>query len=506
MQNRAIFRAISVLISLGGTNKVSGIGIFHGTLHFRIRCFCSEGDFDNCITSCSFFDIDAPHDFMNYALIEISIVLILLVANGIFAMTEIAIVSSRKGLLQSMAEKGNKGAARALKLADSPNRFLSTVQIGITLVGIVAGALGSGNVAANLAEFISVIPVIGEYAKPISLVIVIGILTYLSLVIGELVPKRLAMKYPEGIASAMSGPMAALSTVASPVVNVLSWSTGAFLKFFRVRETDDNGISREELTVLVRQGMTTGTINHIESRMFEGVIGFEKLVAYDIMIPRPKILWIEKNAKHQDVWPSIMSSTQSVFPVYQGRRENLVGVVSIKDIYGQLAQQNSVDFGSIMKPPLLVPETQKANLLLEAFRKSGQRAALVLDEFGSVMGMVTLIDLMETVVGDVPSVEEQMAMPVRERADGSWLIDGLFEIEKLPERLEGFVLPAGGGDEFQTVSGWLVKELGRIPVEADRVTAGEWTFEVIDMDSIRVDKVMAVRNENMKGSGEPSDA
>jgi putative hemolysin len=436
---------------------------------------------------------------MNSALLEISIVLVLLLANGIFAMTEIAIVSSRKGLLQSMAEKGNSGASRALKLADSPNRFLSTVQIGITLVGIVAGALGSGTVASKLAEFLGVLPLIGEYARPASLVIVIGILTYLSLVIGELVPKRLAMKYPEAIASAMSGPMAALSNVASPVVSLLSWSTGALLKFFRVRETDDSGISREELTVLVRQGMTTGSINRMESRMMEGVIGFEKLVAYDIMIPRPKIIWIEKDAKHEEVWPVIMCSTQGVFPVYQSRRENLVGVVSIKDIYGQLAAQKTVDFASIMKAPLLVPETQKASVLLETFRKTGQRAALVLDEFGSVMGMVTLIDLMETIVGDVPSMEEQMAMPVRQREDGSWLIDGLFEIEKLPERLEGFVLPEGGGDEFQTVSGWLVKELERIPVEADRVSAGEWTFEVIDMDSIRVDKVLAVRNASPSG-------
>ncbi|MCF7667453.1 MAG: hemolysin family protein [Akkermansiaceae bacterium] len=433
---------------------------------------------------------------MNSALLEISIVLVLLLANGVFAMTEIAIVSSRKGLLQSMSEKGDSGAARALKLADSPNRFLSTVQIGITLVGIVAGALGSGTVASKLAEFLGVIPLIGEYAKPISLVLVIGVLTYLSLVIGELVPKRLAMKYPEAIASAMSGPMAALSNVASPVVSLLSWSTGVLLKFFRVRETEDSGISREELTVMVRQGMTTGSINRMESKMIEGVIGFEKLVAYDIMIPRPKIVWIEKDAKHEEVWPTIMRSTQGVFPVYQGRRENLVGMVSIKDIYGQLAAQKTVNFASIMKAPLLVPETQKASVLLETFRKTGQRAALVLDEFGSVMGMVTLIDLMETIVGDVPSMEEQMAMPVRQREDGSWLIDGLFEIEKLPERLEGFVLPEGGGDEFQTVSGWLVKELGRIPVEADRVSAGEWTFEVIDMDSIRVDKVLAVRNKS----------
>lgn len=430
---------------------------------------------------------------MNSVVLEISLVLILLVANGVFAMTEIAIVSSRKGLLQTMADKGNKGAARALALSDNPNRFLSTVQIGITLVGIVAGALGSGTVATSLAAILQPLPFIGDYAKPISLTIVISILTYLSLVIGELVPKRLAMKFPERIASGMSGPMAWISWAASPVVTLLSSSTGGLLKLFGVRETEENAMSREELTVLVRQGMTTGSINASESRMMQGVIGFEKLVAYDIMIPRSKIVWIEQDAKHDDAWPTIMHSTQSVFPVYQGRRENLVGAVSIKDIYGQLAARETISFSTIMHPPLLVPETQRASLLLESFRKSGQRAAFVLDEFGSVMGMVTLIDLMETIVGDVPSMEEQLTMPVKQRDDGSWLIDGLFEIEKLPERLEGFILPEGGGDAFQTISGWFMHELGRVPKETDRITAGEWSFEVMDMDSTRVDKVLATR-------------
>ncbi len=430
---------------------------------------------------------------MNSAIFEISLILFLLAANGVFAMTEIAIVSSRKGLLQALAEKGGKGAARALALADNPNRFLSTVQIGITLVGIVAGALGSGTVATRLAEIIAVVPLIGEHAKPISLAIVISAITYLSLVVGELVPKRLAMKFPERIASGMSAPMAGLSWLASPVVSLLSWSTGSLLKLFGVRETEEIGMSREELTVLVRQGMTTGSINPAESRMMQGVIGFNKLVAYDIMIPRSKITWIEQGAKHEEVWPLVMHSTQTVFPVYHGRRENLVGAVSIKDIYGQLAAGETASLPTIMQAPLLVPETQKASVLLETFRSSGQRAAFVLDEFGSVIGMVTLIDLMETIVGDVPSREEQLTMPVRRREDGSWLIDGLFEIEKLPERLEGFILPEGGGDAFQTVSGWLMHELGRVPAETDRISSGDWTFEVIDMDRTRVDKVLAIR-------------
>lgn len=429
---------------------------------------------------------------MNSAILEISIILILLVANGVFAMTEIAIVSSRKALLQSMADKGNKGAGKALVLSESPNRFLSTVQIGITLVGIVAGALGSGSVADRLAELITPIPFIGHYAGSLSLLIVISILTYLSLVIGELVPKRLAMKFPEAIASGMAGPMAAISTISSPAVSVLSWSTGAILKLFGIRDGDEEGMSREELTVLVRQGVITGSINRSESRMMEGVIGFEKLVTYDLMIPRTRIVWIEQNADHMKVWPEVMASTQGVFPIYDDRRDNLIGVVSIKDIYGSLAAGEAIDFKKIMQPPLFVPEMQKASVLLETFRASGQRAAFVLDEFGSVMGMVTLIDLMETIIGDVPSREEQLASPILQRTDGSWLIDGLFEIEKLSEYLPNFSLPQGGGDEYQTLSGWFMKELSRMPAELDRISSGGWTFEVIDMDGTRVDKILAV--------------
>lgn len=430
---------------------------------------------------------------MNSVILEISIVFILLLANGLCAMTEIAIVSSRKGLLRTMADNGNSGSKQALALSESPNRFLSTVQIGITLVGIVAGAMGSGNIANRLAEIIAPLPLIGEYAKPVALGIVITILTYLSLVVGELVPKRLAMKFPETIASAMARPMAMLSTIAAPAVSLLSWSTGGLLRIFGIREEKECPVSREEIGVLVREGMVTGSINRAESRMMQGVIGFEKLVTYDIMIPRPRIVWIEQNADHQKVWQSIVHSTQEVFPIYQDRRENLLGVVSVKDIYAALATGKAVNFGEIMQEPLLVPETQPARVLLESFRKTGQRAAFVLDEFGSVMGMVTLIDLMETIVGDVPSREEQLAMLIKQRSDGSWLIDGLFEIEKLPEYLQTFEVPEGGGDEYQTVFGWLVKELGRFPRETDKIKAGIWTFEVVDMDGIRVDKVLATR-------------
>jgi len=427
---------------------------------------------------------------MTSALFEIALIFVLLLCNGLFAMTEIAIVSSRRAVLMARANEGNKGAAKALELAESPNRFLSTVQIGITLVGIFAGAYGGASLAARLA---GVLPFLGEAAGEVSFAIVIVILTYLSLVIGELAPKRLAMQYPEAIASAMAGPMSGLSRFASPFVTLLSWSTSNLLRLFGVKESEESTLSRDELTVLIREGMVAGGVQRAESRMMEGVLGFEKLDVYDIMIPRPKMIWIERDEKHADVWPRIVKSTHGVFPVYQEQRDNLVGVISVKDCYAQLAAGIEVRFQNLMQPPLLVPEVQKASLLLEEFRRTGHHAAFVADEFGGVIGMVTLIDLMEAIVGDVPSKEERLTMPIKQRKDGSWLIDGLFEIEKLEPFLKGFQIPEGAGDEYQTLAGWFSQRLARVPTETDMIEESGWRFEIVDMDGNRVDKVLAMR-------------
>lgn len=442
---------------------------------------------------------------MNNVIIEISIVAILLVFNGVFAMAEIAIVSSRKGILRELAEKGNRGAARALELAESPGRFLSTVQIGITLVGIVAGALGGGAASGRLAELLE--PMLGQWAPQVALGLVITIITYFSLVVGELVPKTLAMKFPEQIAAAMSGPMSKLSTATSPVVGLLSCSTSGILRLFGIRESGESPMSREDFTVLVRQGIIAGSINRSESRMMEGVIGFGKLTAYDIMIPRSRIVWLPLAADAEQVRAAVMASAQSVFPIYKGRRDEVVGAVSLKDVYENTASGKHAPLAEIMSPPLFVPESQRADALLETFRSTGARTALVLDEFGGVAGMVTLIDLVETIIGEVPSHEEIAAAPIRPHGDGEWLIDGLYEIEKLPDKLEGFKIPEGGGDVYQTLAGWFFHVSDRLPAEGDQVSAAGWTFEIIDMDGPRVDKVLAARmkghagKENLAGAG-----
>ena len=433
---------------------------------------------------------------MNSVIVELLLILLLLFANGLFAMTEIAIVSSRRGILQAMADKGSRGAVKALELADNPNRFLSTVQIGITLVGILAGAFGGVRLVNMLSPQVARLEWSHPYAEEVSFVIVIGAITFFSLVLGELVPKRLALRFPEPIAAAMAGFMLWISRMTSPVVWVLSSTTAGLLRLVGLRDAGEEApMSRDEFAVLVREGLVNGTTHDTESRMIEGVFGFGALDVYDIMIPRPKMVWIEVNSPHLEVWPLIVKSTQDVFPVYEGHRDNLVGAVSVKEIYANLAAGADISFRHLMQTPLFVPEMQKASELLETFRTSGQRAAFVLDEFGGVSGMVTLIDLMESIVGDVPSKQEQLAMGIRWRADGSCLIDGFFEIEKLERQLPGFVPPDGAGDEFQTVAGWFLTRLSRVPEEGAMIKYSGWVFEIVDMDSNRVDKVLASPEE-----------
>ncbi len=428
---------------------------------------------------------------MSSVLFEIVLIFVLLLANGVFAMTEIAIVSSRRGKLQAMAEGGNKGAAKALELADTPERFLSTVQIGITLIGILASIFGGARIADKLAVTMEGIPWLGQFADNTAFIIVIGALTYFSLVIGELVPKRLAMQYPESIASVMARPMAFISRITAVFVYFLSGSTTFILRLLGLGSATAEGMSKDEFRVLIREGVIAGTIEQGESTMMEGVLAFEKLDVYDLMIPRPKVVWIDVDSKHEETWPVIVRSSQSFFPVYQKDRDNLVGVISIKDCYAQLAAGVPISFRHLMRPPLLVPEVQKASATLETFRATGDHVAFVVDEFGGVIGMVTLIDLMESIVGDVPSVEERRTLSIQQRTDGSWLVDGLFEIEKLGRHLSGFAHPVEAGDEYQTVAGFFGAKLARVPVEGDIIRDSGWIFEIVDMDGIRVDKVIA---------------
>jgi putative hemolysin len=430
---------------------------------------------------------------MSSVLFEIALIAVLLLLSGVFAMAEIAIIFSRKGVLQARAEAGNAGAAKALELAESPDRFLSTVQVVITLVAILVGAMSACSLVGQLSEVLLRFPALQFLAVNLSWLLVIGLITFFTLVIGELVPKRLATRFPEDIACAMAQPMDSLAKIVALPVGILSWTTTAILRAFGIRETEESRISREEFNVMIREGMVAGGMEHAETQMMEGVLGFEKLDAYDIMIPRPKMVWIERDESHEEVWPRIVKSIQSFFPVYQGEKDNIVGVVSVKDCYAQLAAGIEVRFQNLMQTPLFVPETQKASKLLEEFRRTGNHAGFVVNEYGDVTGMVTLIDLMEAIVGDVPSKEERLSLPFKRRTDGSWLIDGLVDLTKLSVHLDDFVPPESDNDENQTLAGWFSHQLSRLPTEGDAIPLSGWTFEIVDMDGIRVDKVLATR-------------
>lgn len=432
-------------------------------------------------------------------LTEILVILLLLLVNGMFAMTEIAVVSARKVRLRQLAGRGDARAKVALELAESPNRFLSTVQIGITLVGICAGAFGGATIAEQIAAALQAFPALAAYGEAIGLTLVVLGITYLSVVIGELVPKRVGLGNPEGIALAVAKPMQALSVLAGPVVKFLGASTDALLRGMGIKPAQQAVVSEDEVKGLMQEGLRAGAFQKIESEMVESVLALDRLQVREIMTPRPKIIWLNRDDPHETVWHKIVVSGHSFFPVYEGNRDHVVGVVSVKAIYANLAANVGVKLADLMVGPLIVPATQMVIQLLEAFKQAGKHMALVTDEFGSIVGLVTLNDVMEAIVGEFPSQEERAKPAAKRREDGSWLIDAMLEIEKLEQALPGFRCGDEESKDFQTLAGFVVKQLGRVPKEGEVFEAQGYLFEVLDMDRHRVDKVLVMPVAQPKG-------
>ncbi len=429
---------------------------------------------------------------MTVILAEVVVILLLLLANGVFAMTEIAIVSARRGRLRRLADQGDSRAQTALDLAQSPNRFLSTVQVGITLVGILAGAFGGATLAEKLAQPLARVPWIEHYSREVSLGLVVLAITYLSLILGELVPKRIGLGNPEGIALAMAKFMNRLSVLAGPLITFLSRSTDALLRVFGVKPRAEAAVSEEEVRGLMQEGVRAGAFNKVESQIIHGALELDQLTVRDLMTPRPKIIWINRNDPHEAVWHKIVVSGHSHFPVYDDNRDNVVGLVSVKSIYANLAAGTAAHTADLMTKPLIVPATQTAIQLLETFKETGKHLALVTDEFGSIVGLVALHDVMEALVGEFPSLEERARPNIKKRDDGSWLIDAMIEIERVEAALPGFQLSAAQNKDYQTLAGFVVKQLGHIPREGETFEKHGYIFEVLDMDRHRVDKVLVL--------------
>lgn len=423
--------------------------------------------------------------------LEVILIALLIGANGIFAMSEMAVVSSRKARLQQLANEGDAKARAALELAQSPDRFLSTVQVGITLVGVLAGAFGGATFAEQIEAWLAEIPALAPYAKAIGLGAVVVPIAYLQLVFGELIPKRLALNGPERIASAIAGPMGALSKLASPFVHVLSASTGAVFKLLGIRQPEEAPVTEEEIKVLLEQGAVAGVFDAAEHDMIERIFRLGDRRISDLMTPRPDVLWLDLDTPEEELRRQMVESHFSRFPVCRGSLDNVAGVIKAKDYLAGKLTDPAVSIESFLKQPLFVPENASALRTLESFKKSHFHMALVIDEYGSVEGVVTTNDVLEAVAGELASSSPDQDEPwLVQREDGSWLIDGAMPIDDLRKQFSLAPLPGEERGDFRTLAGFILANFGHIPHAGESFEWEGMRFEVIDMDGKRIDKVL----------------
>ena len=424
-------------------------------------------------------------------MIEVLIVFILIVANGVFALSEMSLVSAKKVRLEQLAASGNKGASRALELMARPNRFLSTVQIGITLIGVLAGAFGGSALSQPLAALLAQIGWLAPYAQTISFGIVVILITYFSLVIGELVPKRIALSNPERFAVATSGLMTVIATVARPLVKFLSRSMNFVLRLLGVNPTQMESVTYEEVILLLEQATEAGLVEEAEQDIVENVFLLGDKRVTSVMTSRPEIIWLDTEKTADEIEQAIRNYPHNRYIVADGDLDHVRGIILVRDLLLSGFPKN-LDW-EVVKTPLYIPETMTILNLLEEFRLKQQHLALIVDEYGKVEGLVTVTDLLEAMVGDLPDSHETYNALAVQREDGSWLIDGLLTMDDFQELLELEQLPEGSGNAFQTIGGFVLFELERIPKASESFSWGGLTFEIVDMDGNRVDKVLLTR-------------
>ena len=441
--------------------------------------------------------------------IEILIVVILIILNGLFSMTELAIINARKGLLEEKAEAGNRGARMAIKLAEDPNEMFSTIQIGITLISIVTGLYSGATFSDPMATYIKEhILWLADYADTVSLIFIVSLTTYLSLVIGELVPKSLAYNSPESIAIIMAIPMKYFATITKPLVALLSMSTTMLLKVLGVKHKEEAPVTESEINKMLVQGVELGAYEEEEPVLVENIFRLADLDASDIMTPRTQLTWIDINASDEEILETIMECNEHRIPVGDDSLDELKGLVSSVDVLAQQMKESHRPMKDIlaycMRKPVLVPESLSLMKVLSTFREEGTHEAIVLDEYGGMSGMITFHDIMEEIVGLMPSGEEEKKEEenrIVQREDGTYLVDGLISIEELKEYFEvDELLPGEEDDLYKTLGGFVTYLIGRIPKEANRCHYGPLQFEVMDMDNTRVDKVMVTRKVAVESS------
>lgn len=419
--------------------------------------------------------------------LDVAILIALTLVNGVLALSEMAVVSARRSRLAAMAEAGDKGAARALALLAEPSRFLSSVQIGITFVGIVAGALGGATLAKALGAWLDRVAWIAPYGETVGFVVVVAAITFASLVIGELVPKRIALAHAERVASAVARPMARLARIAGPLVWLLEASTEGMVRLLGVRAPADAGHSEDEVRLILAEGARSGVIEAEEHRMIEGVLRLADRTVRTVMTLRPAIEWLDAEAPPEVQRDALRAATRSRLPLCRGELDELIGIVRAKDVLDRMTDGRPFDLVATATRPLVVPEVTSALDLLGRFRASGEHMAIVADEYGTIEGLVTLTDVMEAIAGALPEHGEAGAPRLAQRADGSWLIDGMTPIAEVEAEtgLRGLA-----GDGYETLAGFVLWRLGHLPATGEAFTWQGTRYEVVDLDGRRIDKVL----------------
>ena len=423
-------------------------------------------------------------------LFDIAIVLLLVLINGLFAMSELALVSSRPARLEAMANAGRRGARTALVLLESPTTFLSTVQVGITSVGILSGAFSGIALGRDAADMLAQAwPAIAPYADPIAIGTIVIVITYATLVVGELVPKRLALRQPEAIAAVVAPPMRGLSRAAAPIVWLLTRSTESLVRLFGGAGGENDGVTEEEVRTLIAEGTRSGVFLAAERQMIEGVfrLGDRRVTA--IMTPRPEIVWLDEHATHEELAAALSEHRISRLPICRGSIDHPVGIIHVRDLAPALLRGESVRLADYASPALVVPETLRVVSLLEQFRSERSHIAVVIDEYGATEGIVTIADILEAITGTLAEDEDDLPEIVR-RSDGSWLVDGAMAIDEFEDRVR--IKGLRGSGEFDTVAGLALDRLERLPSVGDSFYLPVGRFEIVDVDHHRIDKLLFV--------------
>ncbi|HEX7968069.1 MAG TPA: hemolysin family protein [Stellaceae bacterium] len=425
--------------------------------------------------------------------LQIAIIVLLILLNGFFAMAEMAVVSARKARLQHAADLGREGARVALELKRDPGRFLSTVQIGITVIGVLASVFGGATLAETLAQYLETFPGwVGHYAKSISFAVVVILISYFSLILGELVPKRLALGRPEYIAARLSWVLQAMARLAAPAERLLSASSNLVLRLAPTRPGEPPPVTEEEITLMLREATAAGHFQAAETAMVQMVFRLGDRRVSAVMTPRTQVEWLDLTDSEDENRRKIRDSAYSRFPVVNGGPQNVVGIVQVKDLFTAMLAGRPFDLRAALRPPLYIPNTVTALRALEIFKKSGSPMALVVDEYGDFEGVVTLHDILQSLVGDIADPSDAGEQAVVRRDDGSWLVDGMVTIDEVKDLTGLPRLPGEESGEFQTLGGFMMARINRVPKVADRINVEGFRFEVVDMDGRRVDRVLII--------------